>query len=84
MEDTLDASTVEGETRLLFDHATAQAAFGASVFWLRRLAAWEGEATAIEYWQVKRGGDRRGLHAVNLLEVREYLSLHPAERAAST
>ena len=61
MEDTFDASTVEGETRLLFDHAAAQAAFGASVFWLRRRAAWEGEATAIEYWQVKRGGDRRGI-----------------------
>ena len=46
MEDTFDASTVEGETRLLFDHAAAQATFGASVFWLRRLAAWEGEATS--------------------------------------
>ncbi len=46
MEDTFDASKLEGETRLLFDHAVAQAAFGASVFWLRRLAAWEGEASA--------------------------------------
>ena len=61
MEDTFDASKLEGETRLLFDHAAAQAVFGASVFWLRRLAAWEGEATAIEYWQVKRSGDRRGI-----------------------
>ena len=61
MEDTFDASKLEGETPLLFDHAAAQAAFGASVFWLRRLAAWEGEATVIEYWQVKRGGDRRGI-----------------------
>lgn len=52
---------LEGETRLLFDHAAAQAAFGASVFWLRHPAAWEGEATVIEYWQVKRGGDRRGI-----------------------
>ena len=61
MEDTFDASKLEGETRLLFDHAAAQAAFGASVFWLRRLAAWEGETAAIESWQVKRGGDRRGI-----------------------
>jgi hypothetical protein len=61
MEDTFDAAKLEGETRLLFDHAAAQAAFGASVFWLRRLAAWGGEATVIEYWQVKRGGDRRGI-----------------------
>jgi hypothetical protein len=60
MEDTFDASELAGETRLLFEHAVAQAAFGASMFWLRRLAVWEGEATAIEYWQVKRGGDRRG------------------------
>jgi len=61
MEDTFDAAKLEGEPRLLFDHAAAQAAFGASVFWLRRLAAWGGEATVIEYWQVKRGGDRRGI-----------------------
>jgi hypothetical protein len=39
----------------------AQAHFGASVFWLRRLAAWEGEQAAVEYWQVKREGGRRGI-----------------------
>lgn len=61
MEDSFDASKLKGETRLLFDHAAAQAAFGASVFWLRRLAAWEGETAAIKSWQVKRGGDRRGI-----------------------
>ena len=61
MEDTFDASDVTGESRLLFDHAAAQAHFGASVFWLRRLAAWEGEQAAVEYWQVKRGGGYRGI-----------------------
>jgi hypothetical protein len=35
---TFDADTLTGEARLLFDHASAQAHFGASVFWLRRLA----------------------------------------------
>jgi hypothetical protein len=35
MEDTFDATRLTGEGRLLFDHAAAQAHFGASVFWLR-------------------------------------------------
>jgi hypothetical protein len=61
LEDTFDASALSGEVRLLFDHAAAQAHFGASVFWLRRLAAWEGEQAAVEYWQVKRGDGRRGI-----------------------
>ena len=46
---------------MLFDHAAAQAHFGASVFWLRRLAALGGEQETIEYWQVKRDGGRRGI-----------------------
>jgi len=61
MEDTFDASLLTGEARLLFDHPAAQAWFGASVFWLRRLAAWEGEVTTIAHWQVKRGGSLRGI-----------------------
>jgi hypothetical protein len=61
MEDTFDASHLTGETRLLFDHPAAQAYFGASVFWLRRLAALDGEQAMVEYWQVKRGGGRRDI-----------------------
>jgi hypothetical protein len=61
MEDSFDASQLAGEAVLLFDHPAAQAHFGASVFWLRRLAAWEGEQAAVEYWQVKRGGGKRGI-----------------------
>lgn len=61
MDDAFDAGQLTGEGRLLFDHAAAQAHFGASVFWLRRLAAWEGEQAAVEYWQVKRGGGQRGV-----------------------
>ena len=47
---------LRGETALLFDHAAADAYFGANVFWVRRLAAMGGEQVTIEYWQVKRGG----------------------------
>jgi hypothetical protein len=61
MNDAFDFAQLTGELRLLFDHAAAQAHFGASVFWLRRLAAFEGEQKAVEYWQVKRGGDYRGI-----------------------
>ena len=50
-----------GETRRLLDHLAAEAYFGASVFWLRRLAALEGEQAAVEYWQVKRDGEGRGI-----------------------
>jgi hypothetical protein len=61
MLDAFDASQVTGEACLLFDHAVAQAHFGASVFWLRRLAALGGEQAAIEDWQTKRDGSRRGI-----------------------
>jgi hypothetical protein len=61
MEDAFDASRLTGEARLLFDHAAAQALFGASVFWLRRLAAVEGEVAAMQLWQVKRDGSLRGI-----------------------
>lgn len=61
MKDTFDASQLAVDTRLLFDHTAAQAHFGASVFWLRQMAAWEGEQATIEYWQAKRGGGQRGI-----------------------
>jgi hypothetical protein len=61
MADEFDASELSGGMRLLFDHGAAQARFGASVFWVRRQAAWPNERAAVEFWQVKRGGDRRGI-----------------------
>jgi hypothetical protein len=61
MEDAFDVSKLKGDDRLLFDHLSAQAHFGASVFWVRRLAALKGEQATIEYWQVKRGGGQRGI-----------------------
>jgi len=61
MADTFDTSNLSGDARLLFDHGAAQARFGASVFWVRHLAAWPGEQAAVEFWQVKRDGGRRGI-----------------------
>jgi uncharacterized protein DUF6932 len=61
LENTFEASRLGGEVQVLFDHSAAQAFLGASVFWLRRLAALEGEQKTIEYWQVKRGGGQRGI-----------------------
>ena len=61
MENTFDMGQPSGEARVLFDHAAAQAHFGASVFWLRRLAALGGEEQAISGWQIKRDGTRRGI-----------------------
>lgn len=61
MEDSFDAGQLVGEARLLFDHSAAQAHFGASVFWMRRLAALGGEQAAVEFWQTKRDGSRRGI-----------------------
>jgi hypothetical protein len=38
-----------------------RAHFGASVFWVRRLAALGGEEQAIAGWQIKRDGKFRGI-----------------------
>ena len=61
MENSFDMGEFGGEVRILFDHPAAQAHFGASVFWLRRLAALGGEEQTIADWQVKRDGTRRGI-----------------------
>lgn len=61
MDDAFNSEQLQGEAALLFDHAAADSHFGASVFWVRRLAALGGEQAAIEFWQVKRGGGQRGI-----------------------
>ena len=61
MDDEFDFSATIGETRLLFEHGTAQSHFGASLFWLRQLAAYNGEDAAIADWQIKRDGTERGI-----------------------
>ena len=60
-DDDFDASQADPEARLLLDHGTADAHFGASVFWLRRPAAFGGEQATIEFWQTKRDGGIRGI-----------------------
>lgn len=61
MDDDFEYSETQGEARLLFEHGTAQSHFGASVFWLRQLAAYNGEDAAIADWQIKRDGNERGI-----------------------
>ena len=61
MHDTFDAKGIEGEAAILFDHGAAQNYEGASIFWIRRMAALGGEDAAIEHWQITRGGNKRGI-----------------------
>ena len=61
MENTFDMGQLSGAARVLFDHAAAQAHFGASVFWLRRFAALGSEEQFIAGWQIKRDGTLRGI-----------------------
>ena len=61
MENTFDLSQITGEPAIVFDHIAAQNVEGASVFWIRRMAAIDSEETAIEHWQIKRDKSRRGI-----------------------
>ncbi len=61
MENSFDFDQLVGEARLLFEHGTAQAHFGCSLFWIRRLAALDGEQATIEHWQIKRNRNCAGL-----------------------
>lgn len=54
-------SVITGEAALLFDHLAAQSYFGASIFWLRRLAVLGDETVTVAEWQIKRDGSRRGM-----------------------
>lgn len=65
MDDDFEVSKVTGEAAILFDHLAAQNYGGASIFWVRRLGALGGEQVAIEDWQIKRDGARRGVVEVN-------------------
>jgi len=61
MNDNFDASQLTEEAAIIFDHLTAHNYEGASIFWIRRLAAIDGEQEAVEYWQIKRDGGKRGI-----------------------
>ncbi len=61
MEDTFDLDGVSGEARLVFNQPSAQAYFGASVFWVRRLACFPSESELVSGWALKRDGSTRGI-----------------------
>ena len=61
MEDTFDSKQVRGEAALIFNHLAGQALEGASIFWIRRQAAIDGEQETVEHWQTKRDKSRRGI-----------------------
>jgi hypothetical protein len=61
MQDTFDVGQVSGEAAFVFHHLDAEARFGASVFWTRRIGALGGEQAMIEHWQVRRDGGQRGI-----------------------
>jgi hypothetical protein len=52
MEDSFDSNQMRGEAAIVFDHQAAQNVLGASVFWIRRLAAIGGESEALKHWQI--------------------------------
>lgn len=61
MDDNFDLSNIRGEQRLVFEHAAAQAHFGASVFWVRRVACFPSESEMVSGWGLKRNGKIRGV-----------------------
>ena len=61
MDDTFDVGKVKGEAAIIFNHMSAQNYEGASIFWVRRMAAFGGENEAVAFWQVKRNGEKRGI-----------------------
>ncbi len=61
MDDTFDVERLCGDERSIFNHMIAHNYKGASIFWLRRSAALGGEQAAIEHWQLKRDGTKRGI-----------------------
>lgn len=61
MEDTFELDRFGDEAAVVFDHLACQNYEGASVFWVRKMAAIGGEQAAIEFWQTKRDDTKRGI-----------------------
>lgn len=62
MDDAFRLEECPVEARGLFDHALAQARYGASIFWIRpALLLGESLEDFISYWQIKRDGSKRGI-----------------------
>ena len=67
MKDSFRLEECPTESRGLFDHPVAQARYGASVFWIRPgMLIEETVEEFILYWQIKRGGDKRGIVDVTI------------------
>ncbi len=61
MENSFDSNQVRGEAAIILDHLAVQNVEGASVFWIRRLAAIDGEQETLQHWQIKRDNTQRGI-----------------------
>ena len=62
MDDVFRLEDCPVEMQGLFDHAVAQARYGASVFWVRpSLLFSESIEDFVAHWQVKRDGSQRGI-----------------------
>ena len=62
MDDGFQLEDCPIESRGLFNHAVAQARYGASVFWLRpQMLISESVEEFIAYWQIKRDRTQRGI-----------------------
>jgi hypothetical protein len=56
MEDTFDSNQLSGEASVVFDHMACQNYEGASVFWIRKMAAINGEQAAVEFCRQSETG----------------------------
>jgi hypothetical protein len=62
MDDDFHLEECPTESKSIFDHATADARHGASIFWIRPgLLIAETVDQFIEHWQIKRDGTKRGI-----------------------
>ena len=61
MEDSFDVEEMTGESAAIFNHFITQNYEGVSIFWIRLLAALDGEEAATSYRQLKRDGKKRGI-----------------------
>jgi predicted nucleotidyltransferase len=61
MDNDFDVSQVTGEAKILFDHVASENYEGASIFWLRLISVLDGEEKTVNYWQLKRDGNKRGI-----------------------
>ena len=61
MDDGFDVTSVDDSAIPVFDHNSAQTFLGASIFWIREMAALGTVETAIRDWMITREGTERGI-----------------------